>query len=266
LTGKTILLYAEQGFGDTIQFCRYVGLVAERGARVVLEVQAPLCELMGALNGVAEIVSAGDSLPDFDLNCPLASLPLVFGTRLESIPSPKSYLQAPIHALEHWRARLGSGSRPRIGLCWAGNSQFKGDATRSIGLSPMLPMLADKDVQFFSLQKDLRAGDAEILRDIPQVAHLGEEIGTFADTAAIMALMDVVISSDTSVVHLAASLGRPTWILLQFVPDWRWLLDREDSPWYPSARLFRQPQPGDWDSVVARVRAEIAGLASPSGS
>ncbi len=257
LAGKTILLYPEQGYGDTIQFCRYVALVAECGARVILEVQPPLCEVARTLDGVAQVVSTGDALPDFDVHCSLLSLPLVLGTRLESIPSPKSYLRAPTHALEHWRARLGPRTRPRIGISWAGNAQFKDDATRSIGLLPTLPMLANKDVEFFSLQKDLRTGDAEILRDNPSIIQLGHEIGTFADTAAIVNLMDIVISSDTSVVHLAGSLGQPVWVLLQFDPDWRWLLGREDSPWYPTARLFRQYETRTWDDVILRVDAAI---------
>jgi hypothetical protein len=259
LSAKTLLLYTEQGYGDTIQFCRYVPLVAERGARVVLQVQAPLRELMCTLGDAAQIVSADDPLPDFDVHYPLLSLPLAFGTRLESVPSKTPYLHAPPRALEAWRTRLGARARPRIGICWAGNSQFKTDATRSIGLLPMLPMLANQDVQFFSLQKDLRAGDVEILRDNPHITHLGHEIGTFADTAAIMTLMDVVISSDTAVVHLACSLGKLTWILLQSVPDWRWLLGRDDSPWYPTARLFRQDEPRHWDDVVARVDAALRG-------
>ena len=257
IADKAVLLHAEQGLGDTIQFCRYVPLVAERAARVILEVQRPLHELMSTLCGATQILSRGDPLPDFDMHCPLLSLPLAFGTRFESIPSTTPYLHTPTHTLRHWTTRLGSPDRPRVGICWAGSPNFKGDLSRSIGLSPMLPLLANTDVQFFGLQKDLRAGDTEILRRNPQITHLGDEIETFSDTAAVISSMDLVISSDTSVVHLAGALGKPIWILLQCVPDWRWLLDREDSPWYPTARLFRQDETRDWDSVIARVRAAL---------
>jgi ADP-heptose:LPS heptosyltransferase len=215
---------------------------------------------MSTLPGTAQIVSRGDPLPDFDIHCPLLSLPRAFATRLESIPSTTPYLHAPTHAVQHWETRLGARHRPRIGICWAGNPNFRADLSRSIGLSPLLPLLANADVQFFSLQKDLRAGDAEILRNNPQITHLGQEIETFSDTAAIVSLMDLVISSDASVVHLAGALGKPIWILLQFVPDWRWLLDRDDNPWYPTARLFRQDDTRAWDNVIARVRAAATGL------
>ncbi len=254
---KAVLLHAEQGLGDTIQFCRYVPLVAERAARVILEVQRPLHELMSTLCGATQILSRGDPLPDFDMHCPLLSLPLAFGTRFESIPSTTPYLHTPTRTLRHWTTRLGSPDRPRVGICWAGRPNFKGDLSRSIGLSPMLPLVESTDVQFFGLQKDLRAGDTEILRCNPQITHLGDEIETFSDTAAVISSMDLVISSDTSVAHLAGALGKPIWILLQCVPDWRWLLDREDSPWYPTARLFRQDETRDWDSVIARVRAAL---------
>ena len=257
IAGKTVLLHTEQGFGDTIQFCRYVPRVVERAGRVILEVPKPLHELMSTLSGAAQIISRGDPLPDFDIHCPLLSLPLAFRTQLESIPSTTPYLEVPINASQHWNTQLGPPDRPRIGICWAGNPNFRRDRSRSIGLSPILPLLANAEVQFFSLQKDLRAGDAEILRANHRITHLGQAIQTFSDTAAIISLMDLVISSDTSVVHLAGALGKPTWILLQFVPDWRWLLDREDSPWYPTARLFRQDETRQWDNVIARVHAAL---------
>jgi hypothetical protein len=258
LAGKTIFLYPEQGFGDTIQFCRYIALVEERGGRVILEVQKPLHELMTSLAGDAQTVSTGDQLPDFDIHFPLLSLPLALGTRVESIPSTTPYLQAPIDALQHLNTQLGPRNRPRIGICWAGNPNYKGDLSRSIGLSPMLPLLARTDVHFFSLQKDLRKGDADVLRSNQQITVLGQEIETFSGTAAIIATMDLVISTDTSMVHLAGALGKPIWILLQYVPDWRWLLDGECSPWYPTARLFRQDETRSWDGVIARVQAALA--------
>ncbi len=257
---KTILLHCEQGFGDTIQFCRYVPLVARRAGRVILEVQKPLHELMSALPGPAQIVSRGNPLPHFDVHCPLLSLPLAFGTRLESIPSATAYLQAPPHTLQHWKTRLGASDRLRIGICWAGNLNFKGDLSRSVGLTSMLPIFANPDVQFFSLQKDLRKGDGEILHNNRQIIHVGQELATFSDTAAIISLMDLVISSDTAIAHLAGALGKRTWVLLQFVPDWRWLLDRQDNPWYPTVRLFRQDNTRDWDHVVANVQAALHGF------
>jgi hypothetical protein len=266
IEGKSILLHSEQGFGDTIQFCRYVPLVAACGARVILAVQKPLHELMSTLTGAAQIVFTGEPLPHFDIHCPLASLPLAVGTRLESIPSTTPYLHAPAHALQHWKTRLEPRDRLRIGICWAGNPNHKSDVSRSIGLSPLLPLLTNTDVQFFSLQKDLRAGDAEILRNNRHITHLGQEIETFSDTAAIISSMDLVISIDTSVVHLAGSLGKPIWILLQFVPDWRWLLDREDSPWYPTARLFRQNETRSWDGVISRVHAAMQVFCRASAS
>jgi tetratricopeptide (TPR) repeat protein len=257
ITDKTILLHAEQGFGDTIQFCRYVPLVAQRAARVIVEVQRPLHGLMCTLSGATQIVSRGDPLPDFDMHCPLFSLPLAFGTRLETIPSRVPYLTPSEAHLEKWKRRLPASGGARVGISWAGNPKFRTDFNRSIGLRLLLPLLAQTGVQFFGLQKDLREGDREILRQKPQIAHLGEEIESFDDTAAIISLMDLVISSDTSIVHLAGALGKPIWILLQLVPDWRWLLDREDSPWYPTARLFRQNETREWNDVIARVHAAL---------
>jgi len=255
IAGKTILLHAEQGFGDTIQFCRYVPLVVERGARVLLEVQTPLHGLMRTLSGGAEIISRGDPLPDFDMHCPLPSLPLAFATRLKTIPAKVPYLAPSEAYIEKWRLHLTKSSGVRIGVCWAGNPRFRRDSDRSIGLLPLLPLLSHNWVSVFSLQKDLREGDWEILQRNPQIRHLGAEIESFEDTAAIISLLDLVISSDTSIVHLAGALGKPVWILLQFVPDWRWLVDREDSPWYPTARLFRQKDSRAWDHTIARVHS-----------
>ena len=192
ITGKTILLHAEQGFGDTIQFCRYVSLVAQRAARVIVEVERPLHGLMCTLPGATQIVSRGDSLPDFDMHCPLFSLPLAFGTRLETIPSRVPYLTPSEAHLEKWKRRLQTSDSVRIGISWAGNPKFRTDFNRSIGL--LLPLLAQVGVQFFGLQKDLREGDREILRQNPQITHLGDEIESFEDTAAIISLMDLVIS------------------------------------------------------------------------
>ncbi len=259
IAGKRILLHAEQGFGDTIMAARYARRVANMGAGVILEVPFPLVPLMQEIEGV-KVVTQGHALPDFDLHCPLMSLPRAFDTTPENIPADVPYLRAPAAQLEKWRQRLPRTGGLRVGLNWAGRETFKHDATRSIGLARMLPLLARTDIQFFALQKDLRDGDAEILREHPRIVRLGDEIESFADSAAIVSQLDLVISSDTAMVHLAGALARPVWVLLQFVPEWRWLLGREDSPWYPTARLFRQQRLDDWTGVVERVWAELARL------
>lgn len=258
LEGRTILLHAEQGFGDAIQLARYVPLVAARGARVVLEVPAPLTGLLSRVEGVSVIVGRGEALPPFDFHCPLLSLPLAFKTRPDAIPAVVPYLLPSAERAAKWKQRLPETGARRIGVAWAGNPSFKGDRSRSIGLARLSPLLSTGGAAFFSLQRDLRDGDREILLNHPQVTALGDTIADFDDTAAIMASLDLVISSDTSVVHLAGALGRPVWILLQHVADWRWALDRADCPWYPSARLFRQPKIDDWESVVRQVAGELA--------
>jgi hypothetical protein len=261
IDGKTILLHSEQGLGDTIQFCRYVPLVAARGARVILEVERPLHEIMTNLAGATEVISKGDALPDFDFHCPLLSLPLAFGTHLETIPSLTSYLRAPGQTLKHWQARLGPKARPRIGLVWSGRPAHKNDQNRSISLRSLLPLL-DIEATFVSLQKDVRSDDAAVLKECNDVLHFGDELKDFSDTAALILQLDLVISVDTSVAHLAGALGEPVWILLPYNPDWRWLLDRDDSPWYPSARLFRQQQIGNWAGVIDQVKNELRSVRS----
>jgi len=256
IAGKTILLHAEQGLGDTIQFCRYVPLVVARGARVVLEVQKSLQELMSSLDGVAHIISRGDPLPDFDLQCPLLSLPLAFRTRLETIPSAVPYLRASPQASSNWERRLGPTDRPRIGLVWSGNPTNPRDHIRSIGFNSFLSLL-DINTTFISLQKDVRAADAMVLNGRRDLLHFGDELRNFSDTAALISNLDLVITVDTSVAHLAGALAKPVWVLLSFLGDWRWLCDREDSPWYPTARLFRQGATRAWDNVIARVHAAL---------
>jgi tetratricopeptide (TPR) repeat protein len=253
IAGKTILLHSEQGFGDTIQFCRYVPLVAARGARVVLEIEEPLRELLTGLAGATRVIAKGNLLPDFDLQCSLLSLPLAFGTQLETIPSAVSYLRAPDRALLKWGARLPSKRRPRIGLAWAGNAKHIRDRERSIDPGKLLPLLG-VDATFVSLQKEVRAADMEALKKGSNIIHFSNELDGFSDTAALISHLDLVISVDTAIAHLAGALGKPVWILLTHVPDWRWLLDRDDSPWYPTARLFRQSETREWNSVITRVR------------
>jgi tetratricopeptide (TPR) repeat protein len=256
ISGKVILIHSEQGLGDTIQFCRYVPLVTARGAHVIFEVAPPLQKLMTGFAGTAQVISRGDPLPDFDLHCPLLSLPLAFGTKLETIPSDVPYLQAPSSALTNWDTRLGPKGRPRIGLVWSGNAINERDRERSIDLRSFLPLL-DVEATFVSLQKDVRAPDAALLRERGDILHLGDELEDFSATAELISQLDLVISVDTSVAHLAGALGKPVWILVTHIPDWRWLLDREDSPWYPTARLFRQPRLDDWDNVIIRVHEAL---------
>jgi tetratricopeptide (TPR) repeat protein len=254
LSGRTILLHAEQGFGDTIQFCRYVSLVAERGARVILEVEEPLKDLVSSLTGVGEVVAAGSVLPDFDVHCPLPSLPLVFATNMTTIPSKVPYLKTSPQRVADWNERLGPRNRPRIGLAWSGRPR---PANRSVPLNLMLPLL-DCDALFVSLQKQVRPQDASILGEQRGIIHFGHALKDFSDTAAVIANLDLVISIDTSVAHLAGALAKPVWVLLSFTPDWRWLLERNDSPWYPTARVFRQNEKRTWGTVIERVRVELS--------
>jgi len=259
IKGKTILVHAEQGLGDTLQFCRYVPLLAGRGARVVLEAQPELVSVLRALDGAARIVACGDPLPVFDVHCPLLSLPLACGTDLSNIPSGAACLRADGQRVLRWQARLGpKGRAPRIGLAWSGGRLLKNDRNRNIPLRDLVGTLGDIEAEFISLQKDVRQSDQAALAGSDAVRHFGNDLEDFADTAALVSLLDLVVTVDTSVAHLAAAIGKPTWILLPWVPDWRWLLEREDSPWYPTVRLWRQRTPGDWPAVLAAVRAELA--------
>jgi tetratricopeptide (TPR) repeat protein len=252
LAGKTILLHAEQGLGDTLQFSRYVPRVAELARHVVLEVPPLLADLVASLSASIEVIARGSPLPAFDFHCPLGSLPLAFGTTLATIPPPAP-LRVPAERLDEWRAKLGERTRPRIGIVWAGSAENANDRRRSIALEVMLGLL-DEDFEFHSLQKEPRAADASLLARTPGLRQWSEAMRDFTDTAALVENLDLVITVDTAVAHLAGTLGKPVWILLPDVPDFRWLLGRSDSPWYPSARLFRQPRKGDWPAVIADVR------------
>jgi len=258
IVGKTILLHSEQGFGDCIQFCRYVPLVAARAARVIVEVERPLRELMTGLAGVAQIVARGDDLPHFDFQCPLPSLPLAFKTTLATIPSADPYLRPPRHGRQDWGALLGSKRSPKIGLAWAGNAGHVRDRERSMRLADLVTLL-EIDATFVSLQKDVRACDAATLASCG-LLDFGERLEDYSDTAALVSQLDLVISVDTSVAHLAGALGKPVWVLLTHAPDWRWLFKGDDSPWYPSARLFRQDKRREWGAVVLRVRQALLEL------
>ena len=269
LTGKTILLTEEQGLGDTIQFCRYVPLVAQRGARVILEVPPQLTRLATSLPGVAQVVATGAPLPAFDLHCPLLSLPFAFKTELATIPAAP-YLKADPDQSKAWKDRLGAKTKLRVGLVWSGgirpNQPVSVNQRRN---SPLATFAALKkpSVAFYSLQKG-QPGEAELAElthnhwNGPDIADLTGAIGDFSDTAAFMDNLDLVITVDTAAAHLAGALGKPVWILNRFDTDWRWLLDRTDSPWYPTARLFRQETPGDWERVIQRVKAELDHLAA----
>jgi len=258
VAGRRVLVWYEQGLGDTLQFCRYVQLLAARGAQVVLEVQRPLKKLMQSLSGVAELLDDGEpARSGCDLQSPLLSLPMAFDTRLSTIPAEVPYLAAEPELVTLWRARLlDTGTKPRVGIACSGNPAHTNDSNRSIPLRAFAPLY--ERAQLYLLQNEVRAEDeAELLAG--PVVDLRGMIHDFADTAAIVENLDLVISVDTSLVHLAGAMAKPVWILVPWLCDWRWMLERTDSPWYPSARLFRQPGPGRWDEVLAAVAAELAG-------
>jgi tetratricopeptide (TPR) repeat protein len=261
LDGKTILLYAEQGLGDTLQMCRYVEHVAALGARIVLEVQPALVRLLSGLPGVNAIVAGGDPLPAFDLQCPLMSLPLAFKSTLASIPAPRRYLPSNPHRVAEWEATLGPKTKPRIGLVWSGSTIHKGDHQRSIVLADLAPLITAGDrasrYEFVSLQKEVRECDQAMLASLPQVRHAGPQLEDMTDTAALCELLDIVITVDTGVAHLAAALGRQVWIMLPPNSDWRWLRERSDSPWYPTVTLYRGHTGGKWTDVVAQVGHDL---------
>ncbi|MDE2030226.1 MAG: tetratricopeptide repeat protein [Alphaproteobacteria bacterium] len=254
--GKTLLIHAEQGFGDTLQFCRFAPMAAAKGLRVIMEVQSELVRLLQTLPGVGKIIARGDSLPDFDLHCPMMSLPLAFSAREETIPSD-AYLSANPEDVETWKSRMPDDGKRKIGLVWAGNPRRFSvelsvtDGRRSIAPELLAPLAEIKSAHFFSLQKGKTPPDALVMTDfMPQCRD-------FADTAALIANLDLVISVDTAVAHLASALGKPVWLLNRSDTCWRWLRGCDDSPWYPALRQFRQTQPGDWQSVVARVVEEL---------
>jgi tetratricopeptide (TPR) repeat protein/ADP-heptose:LPS heptosyltransferase len=258
LDGKTIVIVADEGLGDTIQFVRYVPMLAERGARVILVVQDPLYPLLSKLPGISQCLPmSATHLAQFDFHCPIMSLPLAFGTRLETIPSATPYLPAPDDdRVRAWKQRLGAHDRLRVGLCWAGNPRQPDDHNRSIALRTF-SSLVDADATFISVQKEMKREDEAALGEMTGIIDLTSHLTDFAETAALLDCLDLVITVETSVAHLAGALGRPTWTLLCYTPDHRWLLDRDDSPWYPTMRLYRQTSPGDWQGVFEQVRSEL---------
>jgi Tfp pilus assembly protein PilF len=271
IAGRTLLLTAEQGLGDTLQFCRYVPLLARRGARVLLEVQEPLVTLLRSLDGAAAVSAQGQDPEPFDLQTPLLSLPLAMGTELATIPAQVPYLHPEAARMRVWHERLGSGGvtsqtakrrRLRIGLAWSGNPQQANDYNRSMAVDLLKP-LTELEADFFSLQTAVRPSDVPHLA-IQKIHHWAADLHDFSDTAALAANLDLIISVCTSTAHLAGALGLPVWVLLNFAADWRWLHGRDDSPWYPTARLFRQRAPGDWHGVIAAVRAQLQALVQAS--
>ncbi len=256
LSGKTILLHAEQGLGDTVQFCRYAKLLKHMGAEVVMEVQAPLLPLLNSLDGVDVWLRQGDALPAFDYQCPLLSLPWALKTTPTTMPAAVPYLAADTDLIVEWDKRLGSSSRTRVGLVWSGRPEHKNDHNRSMSLHLLAPLLG-MDAEFHCLQKEFRAADLALDPASMGVRLWADQLISFAETAALIAHMDLVIAVDTSVAHVAAALGKPVWLMLPYSPDWRWLLGRDDSPWYPRMRLFRQDSGADWAGVVQRLQAAI---------
>lgn len=256
LAGRTVLLLAEQGFGDTLLFVRFARTLHERGARVVLAAQRELVTLLATLPCLAQVVGPGEPLPPHDFTCPLASLPARLGMRLEDIPAQQPPLVPPHAVLERWRARLQGVAHPRIGIAWAGGlgdgrvdpRAMRADEWRALRELP---------ATWVSLQKRVTPEEAAQLDAGRAVLHFEQELADFADTAALMSQLDLVVSIDTAVAHLAGAMARPVWILLPFAADWRWLLARDDTPWYPGARLFRATRPGDWPSVLHRVADEL---------
>ncbi len=258
LEGKVIYIHGEQGFGDTIQFIRYIPLVAERGGRVIVASQKVLLQLVKSVEGISEIITEGAPLPKFDVHCPLLGLPLAFETNLETIPSKVPYLSVDSELIKKWGEKLHS-DKPvlKVGLAWAGNQSHKKDIFRSINLEQFAPFGGLDGIVFYSLQKGRGSEQAKNPPKGMKLIDLMDDVKDFSDTAAIIENLDLVISVDTAVAHLAGALGKPVWTLLPFTPDWRWMLNREDSPWYPTMRLFRQPALRDWDSVFRRVADEL---------
>lgn len=270
IAGKTILLHAEQGLGDTLQFCRYAAMVSTLGARVLLEVPSELMRLLSNLQGVDELIEQGQPLPRFDCHCPLLSLPLAFKTDLGTIPAGTPYLHPDAQAAQRWAQRIGNDALGalKVGLVWAGGNRphvaelRKNDARRSIALDTLRPLFDVPQVQFYSLQKGPAALQLAQRPELgPRIIDYTDELVDFADTAALVANLDLVISVDTAVAHLAGAMNRPVWILNRLDTCWRWMLERKDSPWYPSAQLFRQPALGEWTSVVSSVREALGARA-----
>lgn len=248
-TEKTILVHAEQGFGDTLQFCRYIPLLASRNMRVIFECHPPLQTLMKSLGPGIEVIAMGQPLPDFDLHVPLMSLPLLFGTTLESVPQATPYLFPDANSLSRWQDLLSEDTHYKVGICWAGKSYP--DPRRSCPARDLIELATVEAISWYSLQIGWKEALPFSMND------LTDNIRDFNDTAALISSMDLVISIDTSIAHLAGALGKPAWVMLPHTPDWRWLEMRQDSPWYPTLRLFRQAVPKEWHIVIQQVKETL---------
>jgi Glycosyltransferase family 9 (heptosyltransferase) len=264
LEGRRILLHDEQGFGDTFQFLRFVPRVKERGGHVILEVHPKLLGLARTLSGCDHLIGRDRVPPAFDLHCELMNLPMALGLRLADLPGAVPYLKADPALVDRWRERLAALPRPLVALTWAGSPSNAHDRKRSLSLARLAPLAAVDGVTFVSTQKGPKAAQAETPPHGMRLVDLGEEVRNFDDTAAVLSVVDLLVSIDSSPVHLAGALGRPVWTMLPFVAEWRWLLAREDSPWYPTMRLFRQPSRRDWPAVLERVARELVVALTPS--
>jgi len=260
IPGKALLIHDEQGYGDTFQFLRMVAWARERSkARVILEINAESLSLAQRFSGCDEVIVRGTLPGPFDTHCEMMSLPMAMGLTLANLPEPQPYLSADAQRLAKWQQRLADLPRPLVALVWAGRPTHFNDANRSLALSELAP-LALPGVTFLSIQKGPAAAQALSPPPGMSLVSLSDEINDFEDTAAILTLADLLISVDSSPVHLAGALGRPAWVMLPFVPDWRWLLGRSDTPWYRDVRLFRQPSRGNWGAVMSTIASELAGL------
>jgi tetratricopeptide (TPR) repeat protein len=265
LVDQVLLVHAEQGLGDTIQFIRYYPEVAARCKKVILECEAPVKSLITNISGVTNVYAAGEPLPKFDLQIPLLSLPGIFGTRLDNIPASIPYILPDAAKAHEWHSIVSRQKGLKAGLVWAGSKTHKGNRFRSCSLAVFAPLAEVTGVSFFSLQKGEAAGEAGSAPAGMTLLDYSKQLEDFVDTAALVSQLDLVITVDTSVAHLAGAMGKPVWVLVPFCPDWRWLLDREDSPWYPSMRLFRQTAIGDWGEGIERIKQELSRLSAGMG-
>jgi tetratricopeptide (TPR) repeat protein len=259
---QILYIYPEQGLGDFIQFCRYVPLVEKLGARVVLSVPAPLVSMVKTMGLNARILAKDEQVEAFDLHCPIMSLPLAFKTTLKNIPSTVPYFYSDKTKKNDWQEKLAQTPYSlKVGLVWSGSKDHKKDHDRSLRLQQLIPLL-DLPIAFYSLQKEVKDEDKLTISRLNQIHQFSEELIDFSDTAALVDCLDLVITVDTSVAHLAGAMAKNVWILISYLPDYRWMLDRSDTPWYPTATLFRQPNVSDWDSVISNVKTALLALLS----
>jgi tetratricopeptide (TPR) repeat protein len=258
LPGKTLLIHAEQGLGDTIQFIRYAPLVAQRCGAVILECQPQIAALLRSVPAISRVIARGEPLPAFDAHIPVMSLPRIFETTVDSVPWDGPYIRAEPHRIEHWRRALAPGARLHVGLAWAGRPQNWDDRKRSIPLAEFAPLFGLPGLSFYSLQWGEGAAQISSLPAGMRIRDFGDAIRDFSEMAALIASLDLVVTVCTSVSHLAGALGAPTWLLAAYAADWRWLLERDDTPWYPSMRIFRQAGNGDWPGVIEDVAGALA--------